>query len=533
MSNRTLLIGLDGATFDVLDPLMRDGVMPFLKTFVESGVRAELRTVIPPLTPPAWTSLMTGRSPGQHGVFDFFLKESADSAGIRLATSRDIHTETIWSIASRHGQRSTVLNFPLMFPPPKIEGYVVPGWMPWRQLRLGCHPEGLYDRLKALPGFNPREMAMDMELEEKAIEGCPADEYEDWIAFHTRREEQWFQVLRHLMQEDPCQLTAILLDGLDKLQHLLWRFIDPASLDRPLLPWEEQVRERCLGYYGRLDQLVAEMAGLIGAEATVVMASDHGFGAQTGTFYVNTWLEQQGYLAWAEGQAPQASDSAILGIGQLARHTYLLDWERTTAYASTPSSNGIHIVSDRQTGATGVPAEDYERFRSQLVDELLTYTDPATGKRVVSHAWTRDEAFDGPLLDRAPDITLELYDGGLFSILASEAPFQPRAEPTGTHRPEGVFLARGPGLRHGARLSQLSILDVAPLLLYSLGLPIPESMEGRVPVEALEPETLQDRPVEITTTQEATIPEPPTGPVLDRDAEEELMRRLRALGYVE
>jgi predicted AlkP superfamily phosphohydrolase/phosphomutase len=405
--------------------------------------------------------------------------------------------------------------------------------MPWHQLRLGCHPKGLYDQLKALPGFNPREMAMDMKLEEKAIEGCPTDEYEDWIAFHTRREEQWFQVLYHLMRTDPCPLTAVLLDGVDKLQHLLWRFIDPASLGRTLLPWEEQVRERCLGYYARLDQLLSEAVDRAGPEATIVMASDHGFGAQTGTFHVNTWLEQHGYLAWAEGQAPRVSESAVLGIGQLARHTYQLDWERTRAYASTPSSNGIHIVSAEQEGERGVPPEDYGRLRSQLVDELLAYTDPATGRRIVSQAWTRDEVFDGPFLERAPDITLELYDGGLFSILAAESPFQPRQDPTGTHRPEGVFLAKGPALRKGVQLTQLSILDVAPLLLHSMGLPVLKSMEGRVPIEALEPEALREHPVQTTAAQDPVASKPPSGPVLDKEAEAELMSRLRALGYVQ
>ena len=74
---RTLLIGLDGATFDVLDPMMQSGAMPFLKSFFDQGVRANLRTIVPALTPPAWTSLVTGRKPGQHGVFDFFRMESA------------------------------------------------------------------------------------------------------------------------------------------------------------------------------------------------------------------------------------------------------------------------------------------------------------------------------------------------------------------------------------------------------------------------------------------------------------------------
>ena len=82
----TMLIGLDGATFSVLDPLLERGVMPFLRAFTASGVRAPHRSVIPPLTPPAWTSLMTGKRPGRHGVFDFFQKEERDSRYFRQTT---------------------------------------------------------------------------------------------------------------------------------------------------------------------------------------------------------------------------------------------------------------------------------------------------------------------------------------------------------------------------------------------------------------------------------------------------------------
>ncbi|HQX64159.1 MAG TPA: alkaline phosphatase family protein, partial [Thermomicrobiales bacterium] len=224
---RTLLLGLDGATFTVLDPLMERGLMPFLAGLVDRGVRAPLRSIVPPLTPPAWTSVMTGKRPGQHGVFDFFQKESPESEYYHFASSQDVRSETIWSIASTHGKRVVSLNFPLMFPPPPVAGYIVPGgWMPWRQLRLGCYPPGLFDQLKTLPSFDPRELALDMTLEAKAIEGCAAEEYADWIRLHTRREQRWSEILRFLLAEDDIDLVGVIFDGADKLQHLCWRFLD-------------------------------------------------------------------------------------------------------------------------------------------------------------------------------------------------------------------------------------------------------------------------------------------------------------------
>ena len=191
-------------TFSVLDPLMHEGVMPCLKDLIASGVRSELASVIPPLTPPAWTSLMTGRSPGNHGIFDFLRFEFRPlGRELRVLDSGDVECETVWSMLARHGLKTTVLNFPMTFPARGISGNVVPGWVPWRHLRLACYPRTLYGKLtEVLPDFNPRELAMDMSLEERALEGCNREEeYEGLIKLHIRRERQWFQVMRHLMRK--------------------------------------------------------------------------------------------------------------------------------------------------------------------------------------------------------------------------------------------------------------------------------------------------------------------------------------------
>ena len=248
MSLRTLIIGLDGATFTVLDELLEKGMMPNLASFFARGVRAPLRTIVPALTPPAWTSLMTGRTPGYHGVFDFFRMESPEDRHIRFFTSLDVKSETIFGLASAAGLRVTAMNYPSMFPPPRLNGYVVPGWVPWRQLRLACWPEGSdgFPEVRC-PGFNQRELAMDFKLEEKTIEGCDdPDQFAPWIGLHTRRERNWFEIFRHLTKEDPSDLTAVLFDGVDKLQHLCWRFLRPQD-GRPLeTEWEQKIREICL-----------------------------------------------------------------------------------------------------------------------------------------------------------------------------------------------------------------------------------------------------------------------------------------------
>jgi predicted AlkP superfamily phosphohydrolase/phosphomutase len=167
------------------------------------------------------------------------------------------------------------------------------------------------------------------------------------------------------------------------------------------------------------------------------------------------------------------------------------------------------------------------------MESLRAFRCPRTGEPVVTHIWTREEAFAGKYMGLAPDLTLALRDGGFVSILPSDTPLKDRREPTGTHRPEGVFIAAGPGVRRGARLSQLSILDVAPVLLDALGLPIPEDLEGRVPKELYEPSRMAARPSsmgERTRRPLEAIQEPEPR---EEEGQEEIVQRLKALGYLE
>jgi predicted AlkP superfamily phosphohydrolase/phosphomutase len=534
MNPSAVLIGLDGATFSILDHLVAEGVMPRLEALMARGARAELRSVIPPLTPPAWTSLTTGRSPGHHGIFDFFRFEYQNGRYIRVADSTTVGSETLWSLVSRQGLKSTVLNFPLTSPPRPIAGYLVPGWVPWRYLRLACHPAGLYEDLKKIPGFNAQELAMDMGADGKAIEGCQKEEdYESWIRLHIRREQQWFEIVSHLMKKDPCPVTAVLFDGVDKLQHFCWRFLDPEIFPEQPSSWERMIRELCLDYFRRVDFFLGEIVDRAGSDATVVIASDHGFGATVEIFYLNAWLAEHGYLAWKE-RAADPEDGGKLGLETMARRFYEVDWARTTAHCPTPSSNGIYIPLAGRGREGGVRPEDYEGFRRQLIEALRGFRCPSTGEPVVRRIWTREEAFPGRYMDLAPDLTLSLRDGGFVSILPSETTLKPRREPSGTHRPEGVFVAVGPGIRPGARLAQLSILDVAPLLLYALGLPIPDELEGRVPTELYETSRIANRPVMTGGSTRSSEPVPKTVPVdVDVDGEKEILQRLKALGYLE
>jgi predicted AlkP superfamily phosphohydrolase/phosphomutase len=215
--------------------------------------------------------------------------------------------------------------------------------------------------------------------------------------------------------------------------------------------------------------------------------------------------------------------------------TQLFDWKKTVAYALTPSSNGIHIRVSRRPGQIGIPPERYESFRNELIAALLAFTDPQSGEPIVKRVMTREEAFGGSQMHLAPDLTLVLRDQGFISTVNADVPLKSRSEPKGMHRPEGIFIAAGAGIRQGLRIRQLSITDVCPALLYSLGLDIPRNLDGRLPVEVFEPSFLEaHRPaIEEYTTPRSSVPPPISSASMSPEEEASLISRLEALGYLE
>jgi len=530
--DKVVLIGLDGATFTVLDPLMRDGVMPFLRDWSAEGVRAVLSSTTHPLTPIAWTTLMTGHHPGNHGVFDFVRIAQDPQPSYVLGTSADVRVETLWEIASRHGRRVSCLNFPCTFPPPAINGFVVPGFVPWRYLSRAVHPRDLYPRLKSLPGFDAKELALDWDIERKALQGLPEGEFDGWIQFHTAREAQWFEITQFLMHEEPCDLTAILFDGVDKLQHVCYHLLDPTVAAHHTSAWARRVRDLCLDYFRQLDQFIGRIVGAAGPAARVFLASDHGFcAAGDQIFYANVWLEQQGYFGWKEGTA--IDHEGRLTLDAHAGPEALIDWSRTVAFALTASSNAIWIRHSRN-GRGGVSVEEYPRVRQGLIDGLTTLTDPATGERVIERAMTREEAFPGAAMDEAPDLTLVLRDHSFLSVLRADAVLKRRRIPYGTHHPDGIFMAAGPGIRRSTELAPFSIVDITPTLLHALELPLPSHLDGAVMVAAFEGSCVAAHPVryeeDVGASFPASLGSPPS---LGTEGDQVILRRLKALGYLD
>lgn len=534
MTVRTLFIGLDGATFTVLNDLIKDKgaeggpVMPFMASIFAKGSRAKLQSTPNPLTPPAWVSMMTGRGPGHHGVYDFIrAEERGDDVFFTLSDSRDCRVETIWSIASRQGKKVAALNFPFTAPPPKdLNGVMVPGFVPWRHLRRNSFPETLYDRLKAIPGFNVQELAWDFEQEKQSGNELSDSDREEWVSYHLPREKQWFKVAEHLMREEAPDLMAVLFDGVDKLQHQAWPYVDPAMQTAEPTAFHKRMRELSLGYFRQLDGFIEQLVKAAGPEVQVFMSSDHGFTASTEIVRINAYLAEKGYVHFRElppGDAGQRRDNSYFAY---------LDWHKTIAYCRTPSCNGITIRVARNPGETGIAPSEYEAVRKRLIRDLEDLKDPETGERIITEIHKREDVFPGAAMDSAPDLQLVLRDFGFVSVRNVLPVVEKRNYPIGTHHPDGVFFACGPGIETGKLLGKRHITDVAATLLYSLGLPVPSDFEGVVPPGMFTADHKAANPIVLGAATLSGKEGVQTEGMSD-DEKQKIMEQLQLLGYME
>lgn len=529
----TLFIGLDGCTYDVLDSLISDrpgeGVtMPFVKTLVEGGSRSVLRSTPNPLTPPAWTSVMTGRSPGHHGVYDFIRAEDqGDQVFWTLYDSRDIDAELIWQIASRQGKSVAALNFPMTAPPPKdLNGCIVPGFIPAKHLRRNTQPRELFANLKRdVPDFDPKELAWDFEAEKQAMDQLSEDDTENWVRYHLPRERQWFQVAEYVMQTEDPDLMAVMFDGVDKIQHQAWSFIHPDRVPDNPQGYEKRMRDVCLEYFRNLDGYIKRLVELAGPDAQVFLASDHGFTGTTDVLRLNSFLEDKGYLVWAE------DDGSELSRRREEADFANMNWAKTHAYCRTPSSNGIHIRVAEKPGDSGIDPSEYEAYRDQLIEDLFDLTNDR-GEPMVIDVLKREEHFPGPHMQRAPDLTLVLRDHGFVSIRNYKPSVVRRRIAQGTHHPDGIFMAAGAGVGNTGMTATRQIVDVAPTLLHSVGLDVPADLEGDVPTAFFSDDWNQAHPVKRGDAAQRPGEREESEQIDDKE-KQQIMDQLKMLGYME
>ena len=554
MISRMIVVGLDGATFDLIKPWVAAGKLPTFARLLAEGAHGELRSTLPALTPPAWTSAATGKNPGKHNIFNFY-KVSEGGVGKLPLTPADLRSRRVWDIANAYGKRAGVVHLPLTYPPEHLDGFVVSGIMTPKGVEDYTFPPGLRDELAAhIDGYR-------FDVDADALKVGDLRAFRD-DAFELQR-VQTAETL-YLLEHKQWDLLWVMYHTLDKVQHFFWHFMDAAH---PAHPGASEFHDTILAFHQLLDEALAAILARLDDRTGLLVMSDHGSCGIESYFLITNWLEEAGFLRMkGAGRSPLKRALAGMGVeartlvkalrraglgwlprlvpagikarvpvarASFARIAPHIDWAGTRVYCPSAPGSGLR-VNLRGREAEGVVApEDYDRVCEEVRAALLAVVDPATGRRVVSAVHRRHEIYHGDYVVNGADLLVEttapycLIEGaGTASIVPTG---QNDGERTGNHLRNGVFLLAGGAARRGAELPTLDICDVAPTLLYLLGLPVQDDMDGKVAAAALAEGYVETHPMRTDQLAPPQAMAPVDMSDQDRRAIEGM---LEGLGYV-
>lgn len=540
-ASRVLVIGLDGATWDVLNPLMAEGRMPRLRAAVEAGASGILRSTTPPITPAAWTTFLTGKLPGSHGIIDF---ERYDAIANKLdfnSTRCLDHVRNIWQILGERGFKVGSVNVPMTYPPIPVNGFMVSGFeTPGPQSEFVTPASLREELLKRWP-----DPTVQKSWKRRRFRGDR--QFEKNVNYASRSFHQGVAMTRWLGDRCGWDALMVVLKLVDNLQHKTWKYLDPR--------WSKRNPKRCeltKQAFTEADKAVGELLDYAAQhDAAVLMVSDHGHGSLDGKVQPNLLLKRWGYLKLTGGgaswltRARYVVDRSLGRTKKFARagdvlHDLPVDFSRTTACVMHAGMAGFLYLNLKGRQPTGiVDPRDYETLRDELrsrflSDECSVSASDGSTVPMFSEVHKPEELYGCTRADQAwmPDLILTPHDGlAVVRKIRGRRPVQwlPYRRIEGTHRPDGIMVAAGGPVAKVTGL-HANIVDCAPTLLALLGLRVPDDMQGRVIQEMF------DKPLNVER-EAATAPNVVTsGDVEDVYSQADLdavTDRLQELGYLE
>jgi predicted AlkP superfamily phosphohydrolase/phosphomutase len=485
---KLLILGLDGATFDIIDKF-DSNELPCLNSLITQGVRGTLESTYPPVTGPAWTAMATGKNPGKTGVFGFRSRTTKDNFNVKMVTSAIFRQARSWWDYLSQVTKVAIWNYPVLYPPYPINGFMISGF--------GCSPDSQFTYPKA--------------LREELLHTCSGYKIEIPYAIpsYVNNPSLFIKDIMKLLDQNEKAIHLVLnkdidafigvISATDFVQHYMWKFIDSKH---PLYDHEmsEIYKPAFTEIWRRIDGIIETIIDKAGEHTKIVIVSDHGFGPHYQSFYVNSWLESKGYLARRrsvalllrvtvqstalkaidrlKGLSPRVSET-LKKEGSKYATSFLsqIDMQKTIAFANA------HAINSGQIYLNMTPQEEQSktRIRQQIADDLRNYC-YSLGLKV--NVYFPEQLYSGEFVDLAPDLLFDVNDFEcsvhfkFSNSIYKNVPHNPGH--SGSHKKEGIFIAYGPDIKQGYEIRGAKIYDVAPTILHMFGLPVPDDMDGRV-----------------------------------------------------
>lgn len=520
---RTVVVGLDGASWNVLDPLLETGQLPNLQRLRDEGAHGVLESTIPYYTGPAWASFATGSSPAAHGVYDFRMMREGDE--ITPASAGDLRKKTYYEILAHEGVRSVVVNLPLD-QGESPEAVIVNSWLTVDEARR-IFPLDRRERYRrSLDAYRSYPTTFYSGLDKHLRDLCEL-------------EESRFVLCRELFLNEDWGHFFVLFSSTDWLGH---------AATGLFLEHDEGARSAFLQLYRQLDGYVGWLREQA-PDATMIVLSDHGQCPETHVVNVNGLLRELGYVQLVRERPDEVSSSVAgtevravrvpmalrrLRSNRVARSTARLvrrALQRTLGVELVTPARGLEV--DRVVSRAFTPtissyaiytrdcdAADLQRVREGLLGLRLD-----DGRPAFDGMWTLEELYGS---NPAPPAPTFFYAPAL-GVRPSVDVRSPFVEPAphhgrGAHQRDGLVMFSGPDVTT-RELNRPSLMDLCPTLLWTMDAPTPAGADGRIVFEAFDPKATADRVIrEVDVDVEASAAPSVSSP--------EVEQRLRDLGYL-
>lgn len=532
---KTLVIGLDAATWRVMKPLMQEERLPNIQRLIHEGTSGILYSTIPPFTPSAWTSIVTGVNPGKHGFFDFVAQDH-ETYRVEYVNYSRLNRPAIWHIFNAYGKKVGVVNFPMAFPPPHVDSFFISGF-PTPENKNYAYPRQL-----------------NTFLHRRKYRIYPCRQLRDG-------KEKYFYALKdlvdircnvaiELMKRYDWELFWVVFQALDWIQHYFWNEI---------IDGEDAIAD----FYCHIDHIIGHFLQEISDKWNVVILSDHGFHKIEGEIHINNLLEKWGYLTRVEPShsLPRGAKHSLFKPGfalwntlsphirrnignripasivaylrelkhKSSRRHPLIDWRKTQAFSFGYMGRIYIHTKEEYPHGTVSAVDEYARLRKEIIGKLQSLKNPETGGSIVGKVFRKEEVYSGDQLHHAPDIVFipSDYEYMFYGDFGADWYNIPRNR-LADHDMEGIIIMRGKDIRQGHSIKAETV-DIVPTLLYVHDVPLLPDMDGRVLQEALGEELVSRREIR---TAKNVLHKNDVDEFLDEDEQQKVAERLRDMGYL-
>lgn len=527
--NKVFVVGLDGATFDIINPMIHKGQLPNIARIMNEGSYGSLKSCIPDLSPPAWTSFMTGTHPGKHGIMDF-MGQSPGSYRLNFFNASFRREKPVWTLLSETGRRVCIINVPLTYPPDRVNGFMISGMD-----RPDVETDFIYP--SSLRAELDREIGgYVLEKAERNLKKNKIDKYVKNLFYLTQNR---LNVARYLMKKDDWDLFVIVFDSTDRVQHNFWKYMDPRHPG-----YNEKDNKRygniIFDTYKDMDCKIGKLTENLPENSTLVILSDHGFGPLYKGVRLNKWLELNSCLSKI---SIRRTFKKLMGLRCKRKGLEMIahiDMNKTKVYPLGVYGHLCINLKGRQPQGIVEPGKEYEELRDGLIIKLKSLKDPATDAPVIETVFKREDVYS-VFNESTPDILIS-WAGGysfigesvlcLLGIKSQEDSIFTMHRWSGNHRPDGILIIKGKGIKANCEINGAEIVDIAPTVLALLSEGIPNNMDGKVLQEVFTETFLSSNPIkhrEVVGTKEEKFYER----AYTEEDNAKIGKKLRDLGYIE